>query len=100
VETLHFIQGDIRLDCNASGAEQRHSICPYSADPEPIADGLNPLTIIQTPRNTSFKMIGRASTNPTPMPISKPDVDNKFNASIEVAPMRPQTDMNRGRSLD
>ena len=91
---------DIRLDCNNSGAEQLHSICPYSADPEAIADGLNPLTINQTPRNTSFKIIGRARTNPTEIPTSKPDVDNKFNANINTTPMRPQTDMNRGRSLD
>jgi len=73
------------------------------ADSEAIADELNPLTISHIPRNISFNIIGRAKkivdAGMEP-PALGPNKPNKPAANNNVAPIRPQTDKNRGMSFD
>jgi hypothetical protein len=97
-QRIPLIQGDIKLECNYSRIEQLHSVYLYFADGEAIADGLNPLTISQIPRNISFKIIGRAKI--IPALILMPNISNKFHVNNNATAMRPQTDSHRGTSFD
>ena len=70
------------------------------ADPEAIADGLNPLAISHTARTISFKAIGKLKNIEIVEEGLRPNIPNKPAAKSNVAPMRPQTDINRGMSFD
>jgi hypothetical protein len=63
-------------------------------------DELNPLTISHTARTISFKANGRNKNIPIVEKGLRPNIPNKPAANINAAPMRPQTDINRGTSLD
>jgi hypothetical protein len=71
------------------------------ADPEAIADGLNPLTISHTARTISFTTIGRykkvANTEDS---LSEQKIINKLTTNQGATPIRPQTDNHRGMSFD
>jgi hypothetical protein len=69
------------------------------ADPEAIADGLNPLTISHTARTISFEAIGRQKKISKDS-VMEPNIINKLTASHNGTPIRPQTDKNRGMSFD
>jgi hypothetical protein len=60
-----------------------------------MGDGLNPLEINQIPKNISFKIIGRTKIKFIITPTSR-----KINVKINIAPMNPQADINRGMSFD
>jgi len=67
------------------------------ADPEAIADELNPLTISHTARTISFKAIGR-NKNIDIVDVAvgeglRSNIDNKPDTNINMAPIRPQTVM-------
>ena len=72
------------------------------ADPEAITDELNPLPISHTAKTISCKDIGRDKT----IEIAdvglglRPNITKKPDANNNVAPMSPQTDINRGTSFD
>ena len=100
VETLRFIQGDTKLECNYPRNEQLHSVYFYYADPETTADKLNPLPISHTARTISFKPIGIVKKIEIVEEGLRPNIPNKPAAKIPIAPIRPQTDKNRGTSLD
>jgi len=74
------------------------------SDPEAIADELNPLTISHTARNISFKAIGRnKKVDIVDVAVGeglRSNIDNKPDTNINMAPIRPQTDINRGTSFD
>ena len=70
-------------------------------DPEAIADELNPLTMSHTARTISNEAIGRANMAAMgEKRVRTPNTRNKLAAKINGAPIRPQTDKNRGTSLD
>jgi len=76
------------------------------AGSEAIADGLNPLAISHIPRNISFniigtpKMIADVGMEAMEAPARWPKIAITPAASENGAPIRPQTDINRGMSLD
>ena len=70
-------------------------------DSDAIADELNPLTISHTARIISFKANGRAKMIPNAdNSVIKPNIHNRPTGKLNVAPIRPQTDKNRGMSFD
>ncbi|GAH33894.1 unnamed protein product [marine sediment metagenome] len=71
------------------------------ADSEAIADELNPLTISHTARTISFTAIGRFKKIEIVEKGLWPNIPNKpASANNNGAPIRPQTDKNRGMSFD
>ena len=62
--------------------------------------GLKPFMISQMPMKISFKIIGSANIKLMPIPISKPNMDSKFNVKINTVAIPPQTDIKRGKSFD
>jgi hypothetical protein len=70
------------------------------ADPEEIADELNPLTISHTARTISFTAIGTYKKVEIVDEGSRPNIINKLTANHNGTPIRPQTDNHRGMSFD
>ena len=67
------------------------------ADPEAIADELNPLTISHIARTISFKIIGRYKIiNAEVIAINS----NRFTSINNMAATTPHTDIHRGMSFD
>jgi len=69
------------------------------ADPETIADELNPLTISHTAKTISCTAIGSEKIEISDVRL-KPNIPNKPSANNNMAPIRPQTEINRGTSFD
>jgi hypothetical protein len=67
------------------------------ADPEVIADGLNPLTISHTARTTSFSIIGRYKIIE---PEIRPVISNKLTSINNIAAIKPHADNHLGISFD
>jgi len=68
------------------------------ADPEAIADELNPLIISHTANTISCTAIGR--TKKLEIVELRPNIPSKPSANNNVAPMKPQADIHRGTSFD
>ncbi len=64
-----------------------------------ITDELKPLTISHTARTISFKANGRTRKDPIIEKGLRPNMPNTPAVNINGAPMRPQTDINRGTSF-
>ena len=72
-----------------------------SFDSEAISDGLNPLIISHPARNISFTAIGIPVTIPnTENSVVKLNIINKVLVNNNAAPIKPQTEINRGTILD
>jgi hypothetical protein len=62
---------------------------------------VNPLTISHTAKTISCKAIGKDKRiEIVEKGLTRPNIPNKPAANINGAPMRPQTDINRGMILD
>ena len=70
------------------------------ADPESIADDLNPLTISHTANTISCTAIGKVKNIEIGDVGLRPNIPKKPDANNNMAPIRPQTDINRGMSFD
>ena len=70
------------------------------AGPETIADELNPLTISHTANTISCTAIGKVKNSEIDDVGLWPNIPNKPDANNNMAPMKPQTDINRGTSFD
>jgi len=71
-----------------------------SANPEAVADELNPLTTSHTANTISFKAVGKNNNVEIVEEGSRPNIGNKPDAKYNGAPTRPQTDNHRGMSFD
>jgi hypothetical protein len=63
------------------------------ADPEAIADELNPLTISYTANTISCTAIGKVKNNEIADVGLWPNIPNKPDANNKMPPTKPQTDI-------
>ncbi len=80
------------------GSSFRSSV--HFADSEATADELNPLTISHTARTISSKAAEETTRSRSARRDHKAEHANKPDAKYKGAPIRPQTDIQRGRSFD